>query len=1185
MASPINHGPNGPFSSQEDLESLFLQGELFSVETEPEWEARLEALEAESPFLHAFAQDQAIFIEPEAEFVEEEEQVDTDNFLVEEVESYDEQVLPDLEDNPERAYDEAEYMEGETDGGKPIARMKFEFQTRNRIWRNDGKTSSLLRRKYGPDDFLVNQDKEGVRLESETDGVLEFETEWFRTWPKLKKAIEKAVEMTEEMNKAGTSKFEKTRKGFPFHVDHLRRGLAKEKAQGYWDPRKGKENDKQKILGAQEELEVEIIHDKGDKWEAAIQSSESFLLEYYESFLRQHEKPHLRDDTIKHTKAILDAANTDGIPASELVKLGSFLQIIVNYTMRGQRVNVKRKPSKFAFRLMNRTNFASIYRWLLTEKEKKLFQKIVKADAILQEMGLDQQSPVFKNGYGTEGHQPGPTVHKWLSGILNGVDLLSAEQSGKGLSASMGKYPVETSGSEKDRWLVKFEARGTEMGRVREAKDWVKYASELFDLASNRECDALKFAQQQGITDENKLANFIFHARHPELKYRSIRRGERDLAQEWLQIRSDLVRPLFPGLQPELETLDGFDHEMEASYEDPDPEVTEATWHPDYETEDAELAEMGAEMEEHEFRLDRWPGQARQHFMKGSVAWPAAVAEGIRAGIRNSNELADLIFFMLHPERMSVGVGQLISQKEPDFVKLRAEWELCYTIAKRRLTPTTACSVFLPAFRSGNYEEYVAPPSTGRITLMLNGRNSGGSGAVDDRTEAFKSMQETVESLGRGDSLFLAAWQLKPTALELVGHNPAGLKNWGELLVSKAKEGVRIRIIVSDMPPDAVGFKSNVGDLKALVDKLPSHARENLKYIVSMHSAKLPDPRKFFLDSVNIGTHHQKLMVVKKGASTIAYCGGLDLSPPRTPKGWPGFLVWHDIHSKLEGLITRDLEHEFILRWNREKDRSTEPRHPGWKTLESLTQAPLSASDKAAHKNIHKLQMHRTVSVGPLPQDIRRDDIWRSYFRLIGCATRFLFLENQYFFEPKLADAIVMQTQSQPGLIIMIVVSFETDDPTNEYTQHGRALQNEFFTRLFAGIPPARRRVYSMHGRLVHSKLVLVDDQFLSIGSANANPRGFFLDTELNVTLNHPDTVKRFRHELWAHDLGLVPGKAETWGASDFLAQWDAVANFNLDKKLKSTPDKMVGESVIPFDPTTVKGKRSGRIPDILSER
>jgi predicted small secreted protein len=340
--------------------------------------------------------------------------------------------------------------------------------------------------------------------------------------------------------------------------------------QGFWDKRKGMEGTKVKILGAKEELEVEILD---PNWEAGIQSSESFLLDYYESFLKQHEWQFFRDGAINHTKAILDAVNTDKVPATELVKLRSFLQIIVNYIMRGQGgkesknagafSDVKGLPAKQAFTLMSRTNFASIYRWLLTEKEKKLFQKIVKTDAILKEMGLDRESPVFIKGYGTERHEPGPTVYKWLSGIPKGVDLLST-LSGKGLSAAMGRYSVETRKGKKDRWHVKFETRNTTMGAVRiKARDWVKYASKLFDLASNRELDSLKLVYKQGITDENKLTNFVFYAHHPEMGGRKIRSDA--LAQKWLQTRDDLVRPFLLSAQPELETFEAFD---DAEFED-----------------------------------------------------------------------------------------------------------------------------------------------------------------------------------------------------------------------------------------------------------------------------------------------------------------------------------------------------------------------------------------------------------------------------------------------------------------------------------------------------------------------------------------------------------------------------------------------------------------------------------------
>ena len=547
---------------------------------------------------------------------------------------------------------------------------------------------------------------------------------------------------------------------------------------------------------------------------------------------------------------------------------------------------------------------------------------------------------------------------------------------------------------------------------------------------------------------------------------------------------------------------------------------------------------FGVELEEDEFRLNRLPAKAQQLFSQGRDSWLNAAKGAIGAGITNPNVLADLIFFMQHPTRMTAGVGKLIAKGEPDFVKLRAEWNLYRTIVNELLKPSTtkpSCSVFLREKRSRNYEDYVAAQTKGRITLMINGRTRPGP----DKTEAFDSMQETVKSLGPNDCIFVANWQFTPTAVPLTVKRP-DMKTWGDLFKSKAKDGVKIRIIISDHHSISP-FKSNLTPLNKIVGELPSDARDNLKYIFSPHPAL-----------IGTGVHHQKFMVVRKGKTTIAYCGGLDISFNRTPvspgfAGWSDTFVWHDIHAKLEGLIARDIEREFVLRWNREKDKSTASKLPDWKGFETLAQGPVTSVDREVSKNIHKLQMLRTVSVGLNPHDIRRDDIWQGYFRLIGCATRFIFMENQYFYEPKMADAIVKQAQAQSDLIVIIVVSSGTDDKPSFYLEHCRALRTAFFTRVFEGVAPNRRRFYTMQypDGLVHSKLILVDDQALSMGSANANPRGFFLDTELNLMLDDAEAVKGFRHRLWSHDLGVPLANVAAWTVPVFIKQWDDVADAN----------------------------------------
>jgi phosphatidylserine/phosphatidylglycerophosphate/cardiolipin synthase-like enzyme len=192
-------------------------------------------------------------------------------------------------------------------------------------------------------------------------------------------------------------------------------------------------------------------------------------------------------------------------------------------------------------------------------------------------------------------------------------------------------------------------------------------------------------------------------------------------------------------------------------------------------------------------------------------------------------------------------------------------------------------------------------------------------------------------------------------------------------------------------------------------------------------------------------------------------------------------------------------------------------------------------------------------------------------------------MENQYFRHVPMAKAIVKQAAAQPELVIVIVVPSETDDLPDPGKKHGDALQHDFFSTLDAGIADKSRfRVYTMFHRIIHSKFIMADDRALCLGSANANPRGFFLDTELNVMLDSVDAVRGFRHRLWAHNLGLTEAKVAGWKVSEFIARWDAVAKAN--HALVPKPAKMTGEAIIPFDPLLERGQRQPIIDDVETE-
>lgn len=498
---------------------------------------------------------------------------------------------------------------------------------------------------------------------------------------------------------------------------------------------------------------------------------------------------------------------------------------------------------------------------------------------------------------------------------------------------------------------------------------------------------------------------------------------------------------------------------------------------------------------------------------------------------------------------------------------------------------------FLASVDSDDYLRYIQPPAQGRVRPLVNGRSSGGAGPDVDLTEPLDQMETVVKSLGAGDSVYLAAWFFEPATVLTAG-GYLGETTWGGLFARKAREGVKVRLLINDFDPisgmDRWLQGDDLGPLDALIAAIPAAERDNLTYVVSLHPAHVGTLKSLAASQggrdIYIASHHQKFMVARRGDEMFAFCGGLDIESRKTPPHWSygGLIAWHDLHVMLEGPITRDLEREFVMRWNREKDHSTRAARPGWKPHETLTRTPLSATDDAPAKKPHRLQMVRTVSTDAnfSPYSTERDDVARMYQRGIETARQYVYLENQYFRSARLADWIVRQGRAQADLIVIMVVvaSAAADDGVNAVTQHGDYLQFETFDTIRAGLG-ARARFYTMTHRAVHSKFVMVDDHWMTIGSANANVRSFELDSEINVSIADAALVTAFRRRLWAHNLGVPEATVAGWTLAEFLPRWDAVAAANAGK----APALMDGEGVVAYDHTVNHGVRHGSVPDAIA--
>jgi len=76
----------------------------------------------------------------------------------------------------------------------------------------------------------------------------------------------------------------------------------------------------------------------------------------------------------------------------------------------------------------------------------------------------------------------------------------------------------------------------------------------------------------------------------------------------------------------------------------------------------------------------------------------------------------------------------------------------------------------------------------------------------------------------------------------------------------------------------------------------------------------------------------------------------------------------------------------------------------------------------------------------------------------------------------------------------------------------------------------------------VHSKLLLVDDIFASIGSANLHARGLYIDSEANISIPDPDLAYKIRQELWSLHTGKSIDNAEN--NSSEIIKCSAKANY-----------------------------------------
>ncbi|TND01021.1 MAG: hypothetical protein FD123_4293 [Bacteroidetes bacterium] len=371
-----------------------------------------------------------------------------------------------------------------------------------------------------------------IELQSESHSVIEFETpKWFRKWSELKARIQEAYDMTvalsnsRELTSANAADKKileamATKIGSASQVGSLIEQGERDLPLG--TVREWPFDTSHLTALGEGRLLVEIVD---PAWHAFIQSSEGIPLSEYESLHKEHERPFVNEPAITHANNIFNTAfaaaktKTPSLQESLFENLKGFIQLIATYIIRGQVVDLGNPNTyaKAALRLMARTDFASMYKVILSEKEKVLFKSIVEdvTDPILTELNtpispetettitkergtpivLGRGTRVFYNGQGETNHTSGPTIYEWLSSIHTVGDKEGNSGGDKisemGGSNAIGAKTVSSTPGKKDFKQALFETRGTVAhgGRYQPASNWISYAEEIFKEAAKRSAD------------------------------------------------------------------------------------------------------------------------------------------------------------------------------------------------------------------------------------------------------------------------------------------------------------------------------------------------------------------------------------------------------------------------------------------------------------------------------------------------------------------------------------------------------------------------------------------------------------------------------------------------------------------------------------------------------------------------
>ncbi|WP_226654491.1 cardiolipin synthase [Pseudalkalibacillus hwajinpoensis] len=273
-------------------------------------------------------------------------------------------------------------------------------------------------------------------------------------------------------------------------------------------------------------------------------------------------------------------------------------------------------------------------------------------------------------------------------------------------------------------------------------------------------------------------------------------------------------------------------------------------------------------------------------------------------------------------------------------------------------------------------------------------------------------------------------------------------------LCQKAKSGVPVYLLVD--------YGGSHGLKKATITKMVSCG------IHFSYSRKISFPKLF--TSLN-ERNHRKITVVD---GKIGYVGGFNVGNEYAGKD-PKFGYWRDYHLRLTGEAVRGLQEQFVLDWEENHSSPTESIEP------------------ILSKGTEPITFHITNG----------NEVEEAFVSYINQATTSIKIGTPYYIPGQTVQTSLLRAL-KCGVSVQIILPMRADHP----------LVKEASYHYLVELIQAGCEVYQYMNGFYHAKVMIIDDTFCDIGTANFDQRSFHINGEINCLLHSPAFVAEMKQVI-----------------------------------------------------------------------